>query len=146
MTDTPQDGRVCDGYQGYSPLRGVEYESGIAPPVFSPENNGFLSLLNLSPPCAVCHSSIRSAQMMFPAMTTCPPGWTLEYEGYLVSSHRDHRRSSYMCLDSAPEAIQGSSGNTNGALIYPVEVSCGYALPCPPYVNGYEVACVVCTM
>ena len=141
-----QFGNVTDGYQGYTPITGVEYEGGITPQVFSLENNGGQSLTDLSPPCAVCHLSTRSARMMFPAMTTCPTGWNFEYGGYLVSSRWDQYRSSFICLDSAPETIVGSGGSTNGTLIYPVEVACVVSLPCPPYVNGYEVACVVCTM
>ena len=34
----------------------------------------------------------------------------------------------------------------NGDLPYVVEGNCGYvALPCKPYIDGYELTCVVCT-
>ena len=146
MTIDPQLGYVNAGYQAYSPIVGIEYQGGIAPPFFSLENNNYASLLDLSPPCAVCHSSTRSAQMMFPAMMTCPTGWNFEYEGYLVSENKNNRRSSFICLDSAPQAIANSQGNQMGGHICAVEVQCGVSLPCPPYINGNEVPCVVCTM
>ena len=74
---------------------------------------------------------------MIPATNKCPPGWTKEYHGYLMTSHRGHKHASaYVCVDSDAEVVPGSHGNTNGALLYVVESACG-ALPCRP--------CVVCT-
>ncbi|KAL5009422.1 hypothetical protein ScPMuIL_013496, partial [Solemya velum] len=43
-----------------------------------------------------------------------------------------------------PERITGEGANEDGSLLYPVEVSCGF-LPCPPFVDGREVGCAVCT-
>ena len=40
--------------------------------------------------------------------------------------------------------IAGGQDNKNGALFYPVEAVCG-SLPCPRYVNGWELTCAVCT-
>ncbi|KAL3880007.1 hypothetical protein ACJMK2_032279 [Sinanodonta woodiana] len=54
------------------------------------------------------------------------------------------RTTQYVCLDGNPEYIDGGIANTNGHVIYQVEVICG-ALRCPPYVNGRELACVVCS-
>ena len=124
---------------------GVEYESGINPPMFSLDNNGGQSLSNLSPPCVVCHVSTRSIQIMIPAMVNCPTGWTKEYGGYVVSQSQAQTRTEFVCLDKVPEAVAGSGGSVDGAVFYVVEAQCGISLACPPYVNGYEISCVVCT-
>ena len=97
-------------------------------------------------PCAVCHVSTRSAVLMIPGNTTCPPTWTREYYGYLMSENRNHKRSTYECMDRAMESLTGSYLNANGALFYHVEAVCGGGgLPCPPYNNVDEINCVVCT-
>ena len=151
VTDTPQWGNVISGLQPWSSyLSGCEYENGIIPPMFSLENNGGQSLMHLSPPCVVCHVSDRSTKIMVPAMTNCPAGWTKEYGGYLVSQSTStgipFYRSTYVCLDQAPEVLPSMAGNTDGALFYVVEGDCGsISLPCPPYIDGYEITCVVCT-
>ena len=113
--------------------------------MFSLENNGGQSLRDLSAPCVVCHVSTRSIQIMIPAMVNCPTGWTKEYGGYVVSHGQIHTRTKFVCLDKAPEAVPGSGGNLNGALFYVVEAQCGVSLDCPPYIDGYEISCVVCT-
>ncbi|XP_019633662.1 PREDICTED: short-chain collagen C4-like [Branchiostoma belcheri] len=97
-------------------------------------------------PCAVCYSLSRRAQMMIPARNTCPDGWTREYGGYLMAGYRDQAgRSKFVCMDGEPEVLPGGEGNQSGALFYPVEARCG-SLPCPPYVEGRELTCVVCTI
>lgn len=77
----------------------------------------------------------------------CFSGWTEEYSGYLLAGHHNHEKSTdYTCIDSNPEAVQGKSLDENGRLLYPVEAYCKDAsLSCPPYVDGRELACVVCT-
>jgi len=44
---------------------------------------------------------------MIPARTQCPDGWIVEYTGYLVSDRNNHTRSSYVCIDEAPETATG---------------------------------------
>ena len=97
-------------------------------------------------PCAVCHVTGRGDQLMIPGRMSCPFGWTEEYYGMLVSSHFSHQGATYECLDKEPEAVLNSGVNHNGGLFYRVEAACGGSLPCPPYVNGYELTCVVCTI
>ncbi|KAL4238241.1 hypothetical protein ACF0H5_002954 [Mactra antiquata] len=95
-------------------------------------------------PCAVCYSQ-RSEKIMIPARLDCYPGWTKEYSGYLMSSHySDAAPSMYICVDKAVEAVVGGHGNQRGNLLHLVEGTCG-SLECPPYVNGRELTCVVCT-
>ncbi|XP_014668859.1 PREDICTED: uncharacterized protein LOC106810100 [Priapulus caudatus] len=82
---------------------------------------------------------------MIPAWNTCPPSWSLEYHGYLMSSHELHKgRSNFVCVDEDPEVNLSGDGNEDGGLWYPVEAKCG-SLPCPNYVNGREITCAVCT-
>ena len=78
---------------------------------------------------------------MFPAKVTCPDGWIEQYQGYLMTSRR--RRSEYLCVDEAFESAS-KRRNDNGFQLYLVEPQCK-SLPCPPYDETRELACVVCT-
>lgn len=40
---------------------------------------------------------------MIPGRRTCPPTWTMEYEGYLMNANDKTHRSSFICVDSDPE-------------------------------------------
>lgn len=127
-------------------MYGAEYEmSDNRNSPFLTTNNAGGSFLNLNPPCVACRTQGRSQQIMIPGLTNCPSGWKFQYRGYLVSAHKLHRKMDYLCLDEAPEVLPSSYRDENGALLYVVEVACG-ALPCPPFVAGNEVACVVCVM
>ena len=83
---------------------------------------------------------------MIPGKYTCPQNWTREYYGWLMAerSHPSHHRSTFECVDAAPEAVPSGGANYNGAYFYHVEPRCG-SLPCPPYVPEKEMTCVVCT-
>lgn len=82
---------------------------------------------------------------MIPGRLTCYGDWTKEYRGVLMSSkHTDKSGKNYICMDVAPEADRGGEKSEGGAKLWPVEGLCG-SLPCPPYENGKELACVVCT-
>jgi len=143
LHDAPQWQVVIPGVQGESDLVGVEYSTGP----FRTINNGGVQLLNNDMPCAVCHVQTRSHQIMIPGRYTCPAGWTVEYWGYLVASFTStgttDKKSSFLCLDEAPEVVPGSSA---GFLhdIHSVEIRCS-ALHCPPFVDGNEPTCVVCS-
>ena len=102
------------------------------------------STLNNDAPCAVCHVDGRGDHLMIPGQRTCPQNWTKEYEGLLVTTHYSYKKATYVCLDGDPEVVAGGHVHNNGGLFYAVQAACG-ALPCPPYENGYEIACVVCT-
>ncbi|XP_013396502.1 uncharacterized protein LOC106163457 [Lingula anatina] len=121
----------------------MEYET-IDPNIFSTSNTGDQNFRNHDAPCAVCYTQTRPSHVMIPAKKTCPAGWTTEYNGYLVSNRDDYARTEFVCLDEAPEVVAGGHENKDGALIYPAEVKCG-SLPCPPYVDGRELTCVVCS-
>ncbi|KAJ8315924.1 hypothetical protein KUTeg_006525 [Tegillarca granosa] len=96
-------------------------------------------------PCAVCRSITRSSVLMIPGRNVCYQGWTREYSGNLAAGDKDHTAASqFVCVDHNPEAVPHGANNYNGKLFYVVEGVCG-SLPCPPYVNGRELSCVVCT-
>ena len=124
----------------------VQYSSGTKRNnVFSESNNGGNSLHLKPAPCAVCYVGGRSTILMVPARTQCPNGWTTEYGGYLASESihdTNRKRSSYICVDEAPEAAVGQSTDQSG--LYPVQVTCG-TLPCSKYVTGRELVCAVCS-
>ncbi|CAB3977600.1 Hypothetical predicted protein [Paramuricea clavata] len=133
--------KYVDGDQQAAHMHGVEYQPlGEQNKIF-PDRN----LDNDDAPCAVCHSKTRGSHMMIPARNICPAGWTMEYKGYLMAEHYGHKRTQFICVDGDPEATHGSYKDLNGALLYFVEGYCGSALPCPPYVHGRELTCVVCT-
>ena len=113
----------------------AEYETITGP--------SFQKLHDHDVPCATCFSSQRGAKIMIPGKTTCLKGWTREYYGYLMTDYKDHRRTTYSCVDVTAEAVPGTAKNCNGALLYHVEVQTG-ALP-SAYINGNELTCVVCT-
>ena len=96
-------------------------------------------------PCAVCYVSTRPTVLMIPAKASCPPDWTREYYGYLMTELRTHKRSMFECVDEDQESLPGSHANTNGALFYQVEVDCNSGLPCPDYIDRKALNCVVCT-
>ena len=96
-------------------------------------------------PCAVCEVSSRSKQIMIPGRFTCPDTWTVEYSGWLMSERNIYHRTMYICLDKTPEEVAGAAADTNGSLMYHVEVDCSTGLPCPNYDDRKELACVVCT-
>ena len=82
---------------------------------------------------------------MIPAKVTCPAGWTKEYEGLLMAQHHTHHASNFVCVDKELEILSGGSSDQNGGLLYVVEGVCG-SLHCPPYQDGFELTCVVCTL
>ncbi|KAI0208131.1 hypothetical protein LSAT2_007226 [Lamellibrachia satsuma] len=135
--------KTTAGFQSGGHLYGAEYEIQSNDP-FSKANAQ--SLHNNDIPCAVCLVASRQTKLMFPAKLTCPDGWTKEYSGYLMAEHYTHKgRTTYVCMDNAPEVILGGGLDKNGVLFYVIEATCGGALPCPNYVDGWEITCVVCT-
>ena len=125
------------GDYSHSYLYGTEYHMA--------GSNGPLSsdFFNHNAPCAVCYAT-RAAVLALPAIISCPATWTREYYGYLITSFRNHHRTTFECLDKDPESIPGSAGNADGVLFHMVEATCT-GIPCPPYDTQKELTCVVCT-
>nr|XP_022292603.1 short-chain collagen C4-like isoform X3 [Crassostrea virginica] len=104
-----------------------------------------VSLQHHDVPCAVCLTRGRSVIKMFPARRTCYSGWKLEYQGYLMAGyHSFPAGTQYTCIDSNADTLHGGQSEKNGMLFYYVEARCG-SLKCPPYVEGRELTCVVCS-
>ncbi|XP_072019275.1 uncharacterized protein [Amphiura filiformis] len=103
-------------------------------------------LHNHEVPCAVCTVPHRGRKLMIPAKVTCPANWTSEYRGYLMAEY--FQRGEYICVDEFAEGRPGgSSGNEDGGLLARVEGRCTPGnLPCPAYINGNELTCVVCSI
>lgn len=122
-------------------VHGAEYEIVDFPP-YNGMDNGDV-------PCVVCLLTGRESVITQPARYDCPSGWTQEYEGYLMSSHRSYYRSQWVCVDENAElTTQASLENIDGALFYPVEGHCWNSvtgLPCTSYTTGHELTCSVCS-
>lgn len=81
------------------------------------------------------------------ARKSCYKGWRLEYDGYLMAGYHKHKAGTmYKCVDKDPDTAPGfkSSTNQDGYLFYAVEARCG-SLNCPPYTEGRELTCAVCS-
>ena len=134
LSKTPSWLRYSSSSNNLGLLYGAEYEAASGQPYYDYHNHNV--------PCTVCH--VTRTILMIPGQYTCPTGWTLEYYGYLVSGKYSHKRTTYVCLDAAPESVEGGHSNQNGALFYHVETRCG-ALSCPPYEQTKEITCAVCS-
>ena len=96
-------------------------------------------------PCAVCYTSNRDTVMMLPAKLTCPPNWTTEYSGYLMTEQTFI--SQHECVDKNPESVPGYHTGREPYEFFPVKVNCAnYGFPCPPYSTANKaLTCVVCS-
>jgi hypothetical protein len=136
MPDDPDHLQFQSGVQtDRNYVTGVEYWYGAIP-----------SVNNHNAPCALCYVPNRCVSVMIPAKTVCPTNWTLEYVGYLMSNYFDYNgRTEYVCVDANPESVLGLNlGSDPRAYFTLVEPYCN-GFPCPPYVVGRELTCVVCT-
>lgn len=83
--------------------------------------------------------------IMILARKSCYKGWTLEYNGYLMAGYHYHPAGTmYTCIDEQPDTLHGGHASKDGRLFYSVEARCG-SLKCPPYVEGRELICAVCS-
>ena len=144
----------------------VEYETA---------NKGLSRLWGVdgsSVPCVVCQAVGALSTMMQPGDATCPQGWSVEYDGYVMSSPSYHslagaQRTEYVCLDQDAEVVE--TGQGTGALsarFSPVEVYAdtratandhipgnsnsipGYstfAASTRKWSSGHELACKICS-
>ena len=140
MPNDPDYLRYTPGVQGRSPVYGAEYQQWTVGGLFQ-------AVHDHNVPCAVCYASTRVAVTMIPAKTQCPSTWTLEYSGYLMSTHTNspHYRTMFECVDKNPDSIPGSFPNDRtSAVFYHAEATCT-GMPCPPYDPQKELTCAVCT-
>ena len=140
MPETPQYLSTDTGSSPVAHLRGVEYET------FGRSSSPLRHLLQANMPCAVCHTDTKEAVLTIPAQYTCPNGWSLEYNGYLMSEgeHFDRHRKGTICVDKDAEAVPGSGADANPSLVFLMKATCD-GLPCPPYNTGMALPCAVCS-
>ena len=137
-TEPAYQPRTGSSDANHSPVYGTEYQT------YQDQGGNSYLLHNHRAPCAVCEVSTRSKHLMIPGTYICPHGWTTEYYGWLMAEYKNHKRTMYTCVDRDPEAVDGSSVNTDGALFYNAKVDCTTGL-CGPYNGVMELSCVVCT-
>jgi hypothetical protein len=121
-------------------LYGTEYEVLDDPPAFG-------NMLRHNAPCSMCYTPTRTAKITIPANTSCPSSWTREYYGYLMADiaiRANHKGRAPVCIDVNSESIPGSIGHDVKSLLYFLETTCT-GINCPPYSNGAEITCAVCT-
>ena len=141
LVPDPVWGHYTDAQDSKGKVYGAEYQITDSK---SQTYFGVNKLYNDDTPCSVCRSP-RPSVVMLPGRNTCYKGWTLEYNGYLASGdHVDASGTEYICLDSHPDVVIGGQNNDDENVLYFVEGVCG-SLKCPPYVNGRELTCVVCS-
>ncbi|XP_045194665.2 uncharacterized protein LOC123550300 [Mercenaria mercenaria] len=143
LPEDPTWSKFVDGYNNGGTIRGteIELESKVSNALFGKQT------VNQDIPCAVCRST-RASHVMLPARANCYTGWTKEYTGYVIGTLPVYKgKSDFVCLDSELEFVPHGAGNDEDHIVRPLEVMCGTlgSLPCPPFVNGRELACVVCT-
>ena len=132
--ELPDGPKSFSTHTRHASISGVEYK----------RIKGHSSLTDHDAPCTVCRIKGRGEQLMIPGTRSCPNMWTKEYEGLLVSTHRNWRRSTYVCLNKDLETLNSGGKNQEGGTFYNVVPWCG-PLPCPPYKQDFELFCVVCT-
>ena len=134
----PNDPSYLYNY-GNQPYRGYVYGSE-----YNTQEGPLSAFNNHNVPCAVCYVSTRGTVLMIPGKPTCPSSWTREYNGYVMAERFTHHRSTHECVDQNPETVPGGAGSQGGALFYHVEAKC-HGIACPPYADGRELSCAVCT-
>ena len=139
MPNNPEYLSYGPGNNGGVDLYGAEYAAFSGQPLRHVDTNDI--------PCAVCYASTRGSQLMIPAKTTCPTGWTEEYDGYLTAANNISRgRILFICIDRSPQSCPGEDDDDGDRSdLYMVEAVCDEGFSCPPYSAGKEIACVVCT-
>lgn len=88
---------------------------------------------------------------LFCCHSCTPPlaDWTEEYHGYLMANHHGYYATEFICVDHEAEGIPRTGHDNDPSLLYMAEGVCsgnGGGLPCPPYIDGHEVTCVVCSL
>ncbi|WAR10151.1 hypothetical protein MAR_035227 [Mya arenaria] len=145
LSDTPIWDHYSEGVDNGIFLSGVEY--AFHPHFQSSSLSQFFgsNIVQGEAPCAIC-KVIRETSVMIPGRKDCYPGWTKEYSGYLVGGYPGYGDSSELvCLDRRPEILLDDGKFQGENLLYFVEAHCNGGLTCPPYVNGREISCVVCS-
>lgn len=98
--------------------------------------------------CGQCFVDERTAPTTFPGRSTCPPEWTMEYQGYMMTKDIRSRKGDYICVDT--DSAESDSDvfvltkTDKQDFISDVKLSCG-TLPCEKYETDKLLPCVVCS-
>lgn len=139
LTRDPEFADYDDAVNSGAYIYGTEYRTSGGVNLFPDDK------ISHDVPCVVCEVGQRSSTMMIPGRKTCYPGWTREYWGYLMAGYYTHKApKDYYCIDAQPEQLFAGSAVVPGSYLYFVQSRC-MPLQCPPYVEGRELTCVVCT-
>ncbi len=92
-------------------------------------------------PCALCSVEQRTAIQVIPSSYECPPAWTLEYNGYLMT---DVSHTVFVCVDIQMDVLHESELPT------PYAPTLGHViaeklLHTDVYKQGYVLSCAVCS-
>ena len=134
----PDSATADDAFRNEAYITGVVYQETASE--FIPAE------LRLQPvPCAVCEVQQR-AVVMVPGSRSCGEGWRVEYEGVLMSEANAGQSSNFVCVSRDMQGLAHAERNDNGEAgqLHVVEAKCG-TLPCPPFAQGQDVSCVVCS-
>ncbi|KAK3085367.1 hypothetical protein FSP39_002217 [Pinctada imbricata] len=144
LHNTPKWGSYKDGTQKWRAyVYGAEYEpddgsgKNLVPGLVPRSTDDQIA------PCTVCRLKLQREILMIPGTTECSTGWTKEYDGHLMAPRSDVSAGEFLCIDRKADIIAGGK-NSNQFSLYPTEAKCG-SLLCPPYVDGRELTCVVCS-
>ena len=140
MPETPQYLSTDTTAHHAALLRGVEFETP------GTSSTPFRNVAQANLPCAVCYTDTKLSVLTVPAQYTCPNGWSMEYNGYLMTEDEasNRQRKNTICVDRDAEAVPGSEANTDPAMVYLMRATCD-GLPCPPYNTNMALPCVVCS-
>ena len=140
MPETPQYLSTDTTATHIAHLRGVEYD----PLRMSSTPLNHVLHANLS--CALYHIDTKLTVLTVPAQYTCPNGWSMEYNGYLMTemARSEYGRKNTLCVDQDAEAVPESKANTSPAVVYLMRATCD-GLPCPPYNTNMALPCAVCS-
>ena len=84
-------------------------------------------------PCALCQAIGCNSMIMIPSHHTCPSGWHMECNGYIMTKLSSSQGSSmYHCVDKGLQQLQipGSAGNEEEHRLYTTYTVCGHYFPC----------------
>ncbi|XP_065659735.1 uncharacterized protein LOC105844836 isoform X3 [Hydra vulgaris] len=99
-------------------------------------------------PCALCKALGKSAQIMIPSTTECPPEWNIEYFGYLMDYHHGTKQSQIMCVNDQALGISPESEFIAKKIISSylshIQIDCD-THPCNSNIYNELLKCVVCS-
>ncbi|VDI15949.1 Hypothetical predicted protein [Mytilus galloprovincialis] len=97
-------------------------------------------------PCTVCRARDKTSVIMIPGRKECTSDWEKEYNGYLFGGNPKFKSGSeYVCIDEVPERRKKATSWSEKPILKPVHSKCNEVMPCPPFIDGRVLTCVVCS-